>query len=171
MVKSWIQGCLIMNGRYRRPITLYIRWLNTSTGRIHLKRRVLKNTVITFMREDIALRTGVVLRESRAFMVFGQPDLTYIPLNEWLALPESELDKYWTLDASSTGTVIVPRETDIEIPDGTNAEITNAERDLITQNVPSGRRFPWQPDSARIQGFELHLYDVSPRAAHVLIRA
>jgi len=161
-----------MSGRYRRPVTVLIRWVHKTTGLIKLIPRILPETVFTSERESTAIRTGVILNQANLYMIFDTPQLTFIPYHEWLAKPEDELDGFWSLQVGgSTNTVIIPQAVQLEIPAGTNAEITNIERDIITQNVPSGRRFDWIDGSTRIAGYENHQFDVSPKASHILIRA
>ena len=147
----------------RKPVTLYIRHLNTLTGIVTPLRRILKHTVYTDFRADTAIRTGQVLSQAITIQVFLQDDLEYIPLEKWNKLPLDETDGYYSLIVGgTTNSVIVLGELEQEFKSGTVAQVTTAERDFVTAN----------PNAFRIADFQDNItFSPTPMTAHLLVRA
>jgi len=75
------------------------------------------------------IQTGNILNEPALIRVFTTTcGLTYIPPREWLALDESGLDGFWTVDLTLTAKpLIAPFESGYEFAWGTSAQVTIAE--------------------------------------------
>ena len=93
----------------RRSVTLYTRWTNTISNMTKSFRRVLTNVYFEESSNVVAQRTGNILNQDAFYNIFVQDDLIYVPIHEWIELPESELDGKFSIDnVPATQSFIVP---------------------------------------------------------------
>ena len=140
-----------------KTVTVYCR-RKLSDGKVGLMRRVLKECSWEERSISTALQTGNELKEPASIRVFcATSGLTYVPLHEWNALPEVELETYWTADIiSSAHTMIVPHECVWEPDPGTESEITQLENDFIRKN-PGALRIAQLNDNRKAHGSHIRL--------------
>jgi hypothetical protein len=135
-------------------VTVYTRRVNSDGGYVEIIRRVLSNCRAENSAGVILRNTGQMPQNTRFIYVFNDPVYEYLPYEEWLITPDSELDKYWSADfltSQSTPrmpSLVVDRETDCEFEGidgdgrypivgqtataaGTSPTATNAENDVI----------------------------------------
>ena len=132
---------MALPGRVTITLTVWPRWVDGATEAIKPMRRVLRFCSWRERSISTAIATGNILREPTIIRVFDETSgLTYLPLHEWLARPESALDGYWTVEPSqSAGTLIAPFESAVELAAGTAAQVTTQENNFI-RNTPGVRR-------------------------------
>ena len=143
----------------RQSATLYIRWQNPISGLIKPFRRVLTNVFVSEQGNQIAQRTGIVLNQALFAQIFLQPDLIYVPLDEWNKLSEDAIDGKYSLDVISPQSIFVPYEVSNEFDFDSLSEITQAEN-IFVNKTPGARRIASIEDNRR----------GTQRAQHIMIR-
>jgi hypothetical protein len=145
----------------RQTITLWIKWLNPTTGLVKPYRKVFKDCFVSYERASVVARTGITPDYDVAVQIFKQKDFNFLPLHEWAKLEELELDSYWSADvvANSPPSVVALFESDREFNPNTLAAITTQENAFISQT----------PNTFRAHRIEDNMKG-TPNAQHILLQ-